>query len=219
MAPIPYAGQGPAQPAAPQPPRAPLGLSQRCPVQAAVDLGVPKAALREPQGRCGTCDSSALTPFGLSLVSPVSPVLSMCPGMFLTVCPLRALLGRERGPPVSTVYRSEHHPAHRQALTSNGEACPCLFACSQQEWCPVCLIVSIPSKYLGHTCELTVPLYPCLSQASGTLQRSLCDIPLALLELVQSHFCSLCRHQCGLRNPCLLRAAAQPCPSPACSGC
>lgn len=59
---------------------------------------------------------------------------------------------------------------------------------------------------------------PYICQASGTLKCSLCNLPLALLELVQSYGCSLCRHQCGLRISCLLCATAQPCPSPACDG-
>ena len=56
--------------------------------------------------------------------------------------------------------------------------------------------------------------YTYLSQASGTLQCSLCNIPLALLELVQSHCCSLCRHRCGLRIPsplCHCPTLSQPC--------
>lgn len=110
----------------------------------------------------------------------------------------RALLRRGRGPHVGTVYLSGHHPAHRQALVSNGEACPCLFACQRHGCSPVCLIFSIPSKYLGHTCELTVRL-----PESGSGHPAVFPSwhSLVLLQLVQSHCCSLCQRQRGLRNP------------------
>lgn len=62
---------------------------------------MPRAALWEPQGICGTCNSSALTPFGHS---PVLPVLSMGPGRFLIV----SEGSEERGPHIGTVYLSEH---------------------------------------------------------------------------------------------------------------